>query len=186
MLDILCRPNLDSQIWKEILSNNGIIRSCISCLGNYEISEHSSLPHVDTIRPEGIVQVESIGIWSKMPPKLSILLLRIKSKSLHTFIRLRALGINLQTTGHLCETEEESIQHLFFNCMYTRDLLLSVTEGAQLSNLENTKHHSPTNQRGHQNRRYHGGNRSTHWLMLGYLSHRCERNRRLKQHTKAP
>lgn len=79
--DIYCRPNLDSKMWKENFSNKRTIHFCISCLGNYVITQQSSLPHAETIRPKGIVQTENIRIWSRMPPKFSVLLWRIKSKT---------------------------------------------------------------------------------------------------------
>lgn len=108
------------------LYNKEAISSCIECLSNNRTIKLTSLSYSEVIRPKGIIQTLNLGIWSIMLPKSSMLLWRIKSKSLNILTRLQGRRINLQTICPLCEREEETMQRLFFNCPYSRNLLLKV------------------------------------------------------------
>lgn len=64
---------------------------------------------------------------SHMPTKFSIILWRIRCGFLTTFSKGNQV-INTQTVCLLCQNEDDAISHLFFNCKYTRKVVLAIVD----------------------------------------------------------
>lgn len=83
---------------------------------------------VEDIKPTSHSDRLEEGIWSQLPTKFSIMLWRVKWGYLTTFAKLQGWGRDTQTTCLLCNQEDETIRHMFFNSEFSRSILLAMTE----------------------------------------------------------
>lgn len=115
------------------------INACLDCGPDYRLTwktggiKNNLGSIIDTIRTKGLKVKYIIGsiIWPHMPTKFSIFLWKIKSRQTTTFTMLSAWDVQVHTLcplSVLCVKKDELTSHLFFNCEYSRFVLLKVTE----------------------------------------------------------
>ena len=132
--DIQIRPTVDSHFWKAFVSERNLVDKCLDCRANSTIMWRSGSPInklggiVESIRDRKHKDMLAEGIWSKMPTKFSILLWRVKWDHLNTFRKLRNWRVQVPPACLLCNLEDETRSHLFFNCFYSRSLLIPLAE----------------------------------------------------------
>lgn len=96
---------VDRTIWNP--SNSGIY----SVKSMYEVLR-ISVPRVNWDRL----------IWAKyIPPKYSFCLWLVFRNAVKTRTMLSARGVDMDTTFILCNKKPEDCQHLFFDCLFTRE-----------------------------------------------------------------
>lgn len=75
------------------------------------------------IWPRTIGDRFAIGIWDNNSFKIAIIPWKLKWGRLYTFDGLRKWGADCPIKCMLCDTQDESIGHLFFNFRYSRSIL---------------------------------------------------------------
>lgn len=121
-------------MWKILMASKDCIDKCLGCLTNKTLV-FPCLPVTfnEILRRKCCKDNLAVGIWSKMSTKFPVLLSDGVSSPLS---RKCNNGVSIhkhvsyQTIGHLiiCNSEEATVSRLFFNCNYTRKLLLTLLE----------------------------------------------------------
>lgn len=132
--DIFARPSIDSAQWKELLANKVHTQKCVdyragnSVHWNIGNGKNNLGTITEPLRNKSHKDPPTKGFWSHMATKYSIIFGRNKNRQLKTLSTLHAWGVQVPSTCLHCGKEDETISLLFFNCEFTRSLLLKVTD----------------------------------------------------------
>ena len=121
-------------MWKNILKCKTDIGRLMGCGSNFNLSltglkGGSSLQRfcealATPRQPDPLAK----GIWSKKPTKYSVFLWRLRWGHLPSFTTLRLWGVPAPSLCILCNQEPETIGHIFFNCPFSRHILIACSE----------------------------------------------------------
>ncbi|MBA0845515.1 hypothetical protein Goarm_022876 [Gossypium armourianum] len=80
---------------------------------------------------------DNTGFWElKIPSKICILIWRIANDYLLTLHNLKARNLVVNTVCQVCQTEEESVDHLFRVCIFTQQVLRGLGVAVTTCNRE--------------------------------------------------
>ncbi|XP_074315561.1 uncharacterized protein LOC141651762 [Silene latifolia] len=141
-------PNEASWTWKKVCKMRKELKEA------YDQNEWSNVPGKYYIIKKGYNWLNHIShevdwhhiVWTKWSiPKHSFIAWLYYHQGFNTKEKLHRLGISQDNSCCICDQEEESIQHLFFQCQYSRRMIQRLQEwtGVQLSaeNIQNWRHH---------------------------------------------
>ncbi|MBA0780198.1 hypothetical protein Gotri_004332, partial [Gossypium trilobum] len=109
--------NKEENTWKQ-----EIIRTLF---GEEQLRHIVSIPLVSSrIQDVPVWCSDNTGLWEiKIPSKICILIWRIANDYLPTLHYLKARYLDVNTVCPVCQTEEESVDHLFSGCFFTQQVL---------------------------------------------------------------
>lgn len=86
-------------------------------------STKSAFYMLNTSNPTEVDNQSWVWIWKmKLPANLQLFICQLAHKSLPLRVILAQRKMHLDTTCVLCNTNEESIHHFFFECRFVREV----------------------------------------------------------------
>lgn len=133
-LNLIQTTYSQSPMWASILRAVELTEKCVICRPGYRFewkgkgSTQTKKNIYETIAHPSYVNPLVEGIWVNKSSKMSVTLWRLRWNCLHTFERLKLWRTQVPEYYTLREEEDESPDHLFINCRYTRKFQLDFTE----------------------------------------------------------
>ena len=126
-----------------------------------------------TLQPPGAADPLAEGVWTCRTSKMAITLWRLRWNRLHTFNRLRQWGQEVPDVCTLCGEVDETPEHLFLNCNFSRELWLKFTDGKHF--MENSECSETVSRRPPDWRRHRGPPTNVKTLTLLGAALECNR-----------